>query len=127
VSFSVRACHDAQLALSALPLVTDTAAYQVIIGGWENTKSALRKNMGYQTDTEVIVDTENILSCEESREFWVAWSDGTIAAGNGHFPFYHVIMQWEDTDFRAITSVGFASGHGSDADWTIITREQGKL
>lgn len=75
------------------------------------------------------MDTVDILSCAEFRQFWVAWTedDGKISAGYGGIPLNDEFIHYADLNFRRVYSVGFSSGHGSDADWTIITKDQSRF
>ena len=47
-------------------------SYEVIIGGWDNTESAIRDVI--QGDDLVRVSTSNILNCNDERWFWVKLS-----------------------------------------------------
>ena len=51
--FSVRACSDVHLALAEFASVEDNAAYQVVIGGWDNSKYVVLK-MSF-TDDDLIM------------------------------------------------------------------------
>ena len=43
LTFRVQACNDVHLGLSDVPVGDSTANYEVVIGGWSNSKSAIRK------------------------------------------------------------------------------------
>ena len=45
VQFSVRLCTDAHVALATIPMETGMSTTEVVIGGWENKKSAIRKTV----------------------------------------------------------------------------------
>ena len=124
LTFQIRACHDAQLALATLPTVADVLAYQVIIGGWINTKSAIRHRLSYGTGLDAEVETVGILDCQEARGFWVGWAAQRIAVGYGNIPFEAEFLSYTDTEYRLVTSVGLSTGHGSDGDWFIDTQER---
>jgi hypothetical protein len=75
VVFTVKACNDAHIALSTIPGNFATLTMEFVIGGWSNTRSAIRQCMQCATETEV--STPNILSCTEHRAFWISWSSGS--------------------------------------------------
>ena len=74
IMFTVMACNDAHIALSTIPGNFDTMTMEFVIGGWYNTRSAIRQCK--QCASEVEVETQNILSCTEHRAFWIRWKDG---------------------------------------------------
>lgn len=41
VTFKVKACNDAHVALSTTT-TTDSQTYEIVLGGWNNTKSVVR-------------------------------------------------------------------------------------
>ena len=47
--FDVMLCRDAHLALAMIPYETGTSTIEVVIGGWENSKSAIRKQVNVRT------------------------------------------------------------------------------
>ncbi|XP_078686058.1 uncharacterized protein LOC144918846 isoform X2 [Branchiostoma floridae x Branchiostoma belcheri] len=111
--FEAQARHDVTLALS-----TENQGlglhYEVIIGGWGNTQSAiLRPGSG---GLVAVAQITGMSSPTEYRGFWVSWAaDGTIAVGrdNETEPF----MQWGDPDPLPIGYVGYRTGWGSNGRW----------
>lgn len=47
--------------------------YEIVIGGWGNSQSALREGKQKQ-DTQQLVKTPNILSETEWRRFWITYT-----------------------------------------------------
>ena len=123
-TFQVAACHDAHLTLSFIPLYPEMDSYQVIIGGWDNSKSAIRDEIQDGTTTKVEVSTPAILDCLEKRDFWVGWTNMTIQVGTGAVPFQYGFMQWRDDYFYEVDAVGFSTGHGSTGEWTLKTGDR---
>ena len=120
LNFEVKASNDAHLGLSAqqndLPDM-----YEIVIGGWANAKSGIRRTKG-GTDL-VTVDTPDILLGTEFRGFWVSWNDGTIKVGRAgeSFPF----MEWTDPNPLAVNYIGYSTGWGSTGEFRFCT-EYGK-
>lgn len=52
---------------------------QIFIGGWSNSKSAIRRDRA--KPDKAVVDTEGILSADEHRGFWINYLGGAIAVG----------------------------------------------
>lgn len=73
VNFKVRSAKDAHIALTSGPVESDPIV-EVFIGGWDNTKSVIRKNRNKPEKVET--PTDGILSAGEFRGFWIRWNDG---------------------------------------------------
>ena len=112
----VMACNDAHVVLMDIP-GEGTKAYQVIIGGWKNTRSVIRDR--FMGDIRVDVKTPGILSCNESRSFWLTWHNGNFRVGTGDVYNADTFMEWKDPSPREIWAVGVASGWGAKATWRI--------
>ncbi|XP_078573406.1 uncharacterized protein LOC144860153 [Branchiostoma floridae x Branchiostoma japonicum] len=112
-TFEVQANHDVHVALSSQNQDLDDM-YEIVIGGWGNSKSMIRRSK--QGHDHAKVSTVEINSQTEYRAFWITWSsDGTIAVGRGgeSQPF----MQWKDPDPLSIAYAGYSTGFGSTGQW----------
>ncbi|XP_066284945.1 uncharacterized protein [Branchiostoma lanceolatum] len=112
-TFEVQANNDAHVALSSQNQDLD-AMYEIVLGGWRNTQSVIRRSK--QGNNHATVSTPGINSPTEYRAFWITWSsDGTIAVGKGDEtePF----MQWTDPDPLPIAYAGYSTGWGSTGRW----------
>ena len=70
INFGVRAPNDAHLALTSGPEESDPMI-EIFIGGWNNTKSVIRKN---RTKPDVAENaTPDVLNAGEFRKFWIKW------------------------------------------------------
>ena len=78
LTFDVKCKSDAGIALLGSDAV-DGPMIEVFIGGWENTKSAIRLNQTKPNKAEV--DTPAIVSDEEYRRFWVTFKKNVIEVG----------------------------------------------
>lgn len=92
--------------------------YEIFIGGWNNSKSIIRKNR--QKPDVAEISTPGILNGGEYRGFWIRWNNNVISAGRegeGE-PF----IQFADSDYVPISYVGVCTGWGATGAWII---EQG--
>ncbi|XP_049873814.1 uncharacterized protein LOC126372183 isoform X2 [Pectinophora gossypiella] len=114
IQFKVRAPKDAHLALTMAPQ-PGNPMIEVFIGGWENTKSVIRKNGEKPEKAEI--ETPQILSSGEFRGFWVRWDSGIISAGREGeaIPF----ISWADPEPFPIAFVGVCTGWGATGTWKI--------
>ncbi|MBM3886897.1 hypothetical protein FJ364_03105, partial [Candidatus Dependentiae bacterium] len=111
----VRDAGDAQVVFG--PEMSNSFAYKVIFGGWNNTKSAIVKREyvnGDPVDTvvyELTVDQYPTARIPSGvfTSYWVSIENGFIMAGMGAFG-ENVFMAWRDPNpKRGITRVGFSS------------------
>ncbi|XP_049873807.1 uncharacterized protein LOC126372183 isoform X1 [Pectinophora gossypiella] len=119
IQFKVRAPKDAHLALTMAPQ-PGNPMIEVFIGGWENTKSVIRKNGEKPEKAEI--ETPQILSSGEFRGFWVRWDSGIISAGREGeaIPF----ISWADPEPFPIAFVGVCTGWGATGTWKIEDGEE---
>ncbi|XP_035695721.1 uncharacterized protein LOC118429347 [Branchiostoma floridae] len=112
-TFEVKATNDVHVALSSQN--QDLAnMYEIVIGGWSNRKSAIRRRK--QGTNRGTTWTSGINSKTEYRKFWITWSpDGTIAVGRGGET--QSFMQWTDPDPLPINYAGYTTGWGSTGLW----------
>lgn len=118
LSFSVRANNDAHIALSKTKGETDVDSYEVVIGGWSNQKSVIRK---CDQCKPKVSHNEEVLNGTEFRTFWLAWPGdftGTnVTAGKGSVPYVNTFLQWLDPDGHQINYFGISTGWGSTGSW----------
>ena len=87
------------------------------LGGWTNTKSVLR--LSPSGEEVATADTDDILSCNEMRQFWVAWTDKIVRVGEGSEIGELEILYYDDSNFHPIFSVGFSTGYTSTGQWVV--------
>ena len=120
----IQACHDAHIALMERPGNDTLDTYEIVIGGWENTKSAIRdQKMG---PLKIQVDSPKVLDCDEFRTFWLGWEMGMIRVGKGTFFGKDEIMSWQDPMPYDVNAVSLASGFEASATWR-VDLEKGKF
>ena len=54
--------------------ITDVNAYEIVIGGYTNSESGIRTQVGGNFVTRKT--TKDILNCDRFLFFWVSWIDG---------------------------------------------------
>lgn len=114
VQFKVRAANDAHIALTMGPQESEPM-YEIMIGGWGNSKSVIRRNKTKPEKVET--ETPSILNAGEFRGFWVRWDSGIISAGRDgeQIPF----IAWSDPEPFPINFVGVCTGWGATGSWKI--------
>jgi len=82
------------------------------IGGWRNTKSALRRNRAVLVAE---ANTPQIISGAEYREFWIRWNCGLVEVGKeGELsPF----LKWKDPEPFDFRYYGICTGYGATGSW----------
>ena len=72
---------------------------------------------------EVNESTPDIMSCDESRKFWLDWEMAgnrrLVRVGQGDKVGSNTFMSYEDNNPFNIQYVGVSSGHGSDGTWSL--------
>jgi len=113
VKFGVKACNDAFLALSA-QMDHSNFTYEVVIGGYNNTQSDIRP--GYYQAPSISASTPGILSCTETRHFWVSYEGGLIEVGYGLELGQRRFLHWKYENPHTVTAIGF-SGLDVEDEW----------
>lgn len=121
VVFKVMASQDALVILSGRKDETQSVI-EVIIGGYENTKSIIRYN---RTDV-VVLSTPNILSSQEYRDFWIRSSDNVVTVGKGDADDLckgseTKLLTWTYPELFKIKYYGFSTGLGVTGEWFVDT------
>ena len=66
------------------------------------------------------MDSSSILSCNETRPFWLSWDKGNIGFGTGYIIGEDSVINWKDTvkplDVQAIT---VSTDDGSTGQWIL--------
>jgi hypothetical protein len=95
--------------------ISTTQAFysQIMIGGWKNTKTAIRRNR--VKPDKAFVDTPYILSDAEYRGFWIRWKGGLLEVGKEGegTPF----VKWKDPDPFGVHYYGICTGWGASGSW----------
>ncbi|CAH0395524.1 unnamed protein product [Bemisia tabaci] len=112
--FKVKTTNDAQVCLTTVPR-EGNPMYEVVIGGWANTKSCIRKNSSKVE--QALVDTMDILTSDEYKGFWIRWAGGSIAVGREgeSWPF----MSWDDPDPFPVAYYGLSTNWSATGHWIV--------
>ena len=95
----------------------------IVLGADSNTKSHIYKG----TDTTAVseTDTPDVISCTESRTFWISWAAGTIQIAIKSDRGRRIIA-WTDSSPASVHVIGMATGPGSEGEWR-FSRSSGTL
>ncbi|XP_060828541.1 uncharacterized protein LOC132913902 isoform X1 [Bombus pascuorum] len=111
---SMQAAHDARISLRT-HLGGDSNVYEIIIGGWRNTMSAIKRNNQEQDVAEA--ETRNILNAQYMFNIWIQWCcDGTLKIGrqNGD-----VFLAYKDRNPFVINYIGVSTAWGATGEFLI--------
>ena len=86
VTFEIRACADAHVYLHESS--TSRTGYLIVVGALDNTWTQLYKE-GVMVH---YVSTPDILSCTQSRTFWLTWIDGFLELAYNVNTHYLVLL-----------------------------------
>lgn len=116
LKFETRACEDARIILSSG--VTGLAAYEVIIGSANNTRSTIVRYdyEGVLYDTVAEEDTPGVLDCSETRYFWMSWNNGLLELATGSSNGRRLV-DWKDDSPRSVSAVALRGGASFGAVW----------
>ena len=114
IVFTVRAKNDAHLGFFS---ESQEKFYEIVIGGWSNTKSVIRRIIPFPVVDYDEIATPNILNANEDRPFWADARNGLIRFGSGHVIGNDIILSWQDNQPLNPSYVGFMTGWGSSGIW----------
>ena len=122
IVFTVRAKNDAHLGFFS---ESQEQLYEIVIGGWGNAKSVLRRVIPSVVAYNETA-TPNILNPNEDRPFWADVKNGLIRLGSGNIIGNDIILKWQDNQPLDPTYVGFMTGFGSTGIWKFSEDTTGK-
>lgn len=91
-------------------------------GGSGNTRSWISESVNGASVVDAV--TDQVLSCDEMRHFWVTWHQGNLTVGRGNTLGSDVIMAYTDLELPYIVSAAAFSTPETAGEWRIL-REQG--
>jgi len=121
IVFKVQACADAHIALSSQLGLSIQHTYEVVLGGWQNSRSAIRNKTQGMDWTDV--STPDILHCDEMRSFWISWEYGLIMVGKGSKVGKNEVMHWLDPAPYSVHAISVSTGYESSGLWEFSSTE----
>lgn len=114
VRLSVKAAHDARIALRT-HLGEDSDVYEIVIGGWGNTMSAIKRN--YSEPDVVEAETPNILSSDSQCDLCIKWwCDGLLEI---YCQDFDTRMTYKDNEPFVLNFIGLSTAWGATGEWTL--------
>ncbi|XP_069117751.1 C3 and PZP-like alpha-2-macroglobulin domain-containing protein 8 [Argopecten irradians] len=117
--FHVKACTDAHVLLMDFDSQTAPGnIYEIVIGGWNNSKTVLRT--AKQSDPVKEYVENYLLNCDNYRTFTITWD----TSGSVHL-FKHVadnkedILSWSNPNPFIVSYIGVSTGPAGDGYWNI--------
>ncbi|VDI37021.1 Hypothetical predicted protein [Mytilus galloprovincialis] len=84
--------------------------YEIIIGSHHNKMTIVRRrnDASLQASSRITKhdNTQNVLSCNENRPFWISWEAGSIMVGSGNRVGENVLVSLIDPDPFTVKSLG---------------------
>lgn len=123
VTFTVKACNDAHIALSSVKGDDSKDTYEIVIGGWWDSQSVIRdcKQCAHMAEVR---HPSHPVSCTEARPFWISWSNNYIRVGTGNSVGLQQFMSWDDPSPHPVNYIAVSTGFGSTGDWTFVKNSQ---
>lgn len=114
-SFQVSAHHDAHVALMSRDN-TEDPLYEIVIGGWRNTKSCIR--LGKQQQCKATYSGP-VVNNDTYTQFWVSWVNGVISLGRSVTVNQCVLMEYTHTTPYPVNFLAVMTGFGSTGKWKL--------
>lgn len=119
IVFHVRACNDAHVGLfKSLPSPNIRRFYEIVIGGWGNTKSVIRDR---RQGKALVQHDGTLLNCNVYRQFWISWQGQMLKVGQGKEINKRIIMEYPMRLYFDVQYVAITTGYGSEGRWLFQT------
>lgn len=116
VNLSVKAGHNAHICLASEASSEAGSMIEIFIGGWENTKSAIRLNREKPDKAEAI--TTLIMEANAEKNFVLNWNNEgevSISMAGATEPF----LFWKNDAPFPINALGVRTCWGATGSWNI--------
>lgn len=116
--FSVKACADVSIILSAILHSRESRySYEIRLGLRNRESYIIGRQLAGRLAT---ARTPGILSCKEERPFWVTWINGNIAIGQGVELGRGVVLSFVDLKPFRVNAAGFSTGSGQRGNFRVM-------
>ncbi|XP_013402294.1 uncharacterized protein LOC106167937 isoform X1 [Lingula anatina] len=117
IVFGIRAAGNARVALTSKTGDVQHGVYEVVIGGADNTKSEIREG----GETQQTVETENILSKDMFKPYWISWDEAKIQMGQGQEVKKDVVVEWAipEDKIHPVNAVAVAVDDKDGGSWRL--------
>ncbi len=109
VTFQLKSCNPAYIALMKYPGSTNDNSFEFGIGTGENNNNVYVAKERVIKESKVIND---ILPCSDFQSFWVSWDNKYVTLGGGTVEGQGTIISYMDLEKIVVTAVAFATGEG---------------
>ena len=123
ITFGVTACQTARITLAERSGDIRFRAWEVVLGGFNNRETYVKESpispdprygRRHQVSLYTTALTPNILSCNESRLFWIGWSGGYVQVGRGMYYGQQVIASLDDRNSsHAVNAISVATSEAT--------------
>ena len=110
--FLAKARNDVHVTLSTIKGNSDS--YEIVIGGWGNTISAIR--FCHQCDN-MVEKFHTPLNENFFQPFWVSWSESEIRVGQGTELFKDELLHLDAQTPKSINYIGISTGYEAGGTW----------
>ncbi|KAL0279188.1 UNVERIFIED_CONTAM: hypothetical protein PYX00_000797 [Menopon gallinae] len=118
LEFEVKAPSNAHVAL-AKGATDQDQMYEIVLGGWNNTASAIQYRARGHSEIRVQESTPGLLNAGEFRHFSIEWQNAEIRVVHKG----RVLLSWTIPDVHkdafGIAYYGVHTGHGAAGTWRI--------
>ncbi|XP_063447519.1 C3 and PZP-like alpha-2-macroglobulin domain-containing protein 8 [Mytilus trossulus] len=124
LTFEVKACFGAKFYASSSDTKDSTKPlYEIAIGSHHNERTIVRRrnDASLQASSRITEqsDTQNVLSCNENRPFWISWEAGSIMVGSGNRVGENVLVSLTDPDPFTVKVLGIMTGSKVIGEWKV--------
>lgn len=128
MAFNVQAKNDAHVTLARVKHNASVDAYEIVIGGWANTRSTVIRRCPQPCPTAEaggwwVGGPAGQLNESSHLPFWASWafnvSGGglTVRVGTGYVVRQDEFMSWYDPDPYDVNFVGISTGWEANGSW----------
>jgi hypothetical protein len=117
LAFKVRTCNDAHVLLSSSVDLTATVSYEVVLGGYDNLYSDIRR--GPQGAILSQAYTPNIMNCNELLPVWIQWENQILEVGVGSLGA-HTILRLDAPEVSSIQSASVTSWYSASGEYQFL-------